>query len=401
TSADRAASGGPVARILARMQAWSRSLAVGRDVLGEYRDRIMLPIASAAVVLLVPFALVDFLVGQALMGLLALAVVLPLGLDTVALWRHRRPPVPYGWMLLPVGAAIAAALLQHGVHGAMWCYPAILFCYFVLPGWQATAGALGLLALTTGLVWHVLGVATMGRFAVTAGLSIVILHVILGVVGELQRKLFEQATTDPLTGALNRRQLVATLADAIEMARRSERPVSLVAFDLDHFKRINDRHGHAAGDEVLQRVVALVRERARRLDRLFRMGGEEFALLLPNTGVADAMRVAEVLRLRIAEAGWLGPGEVTISAGVAQLHRKHGVDSWLKAADDALYRAKADGRNCIRVASRGRPAPTVAGDAGEAGETGDGGEAVEFLQTRPSDLAPLSPSDWMTLRDAP
>jgi diguanylate cyclase (GGDEF)-like protein len=370
------ASGRPAARVRALLQRWMRSPAAGRDVLGEYRDRIMLPMAAASVALLLPFAAWDLLAGKWLLGALALAVCVPLGLDAAALRRHRKPPVAYGWMLLPIAAAIAAALLARGVHGAMWCYPAILFCYFVLPGWQATAGALGLMAMTAGLGWQVLGVATTVRFAVTSGLSVIILNIILGVVGELQKKLYEQATTDPLTGALNRRQLAQTLADAIEHSRRLDTPVSLLAFDLDHFKRVNDRHGHAAGDAVLQRVVGLVQERARRIDRLFRMGGEEFALLLPGTNVADAMRVASLLRERVAGADWFDDARITVSVGVAQLHRKHTVDSWLKSADDALYRAKVDGRNCVRVATRSR--------------TNAAGELIDTGFSRPSDLVPLA-----------
>ncbi|MET0384270.1 MAG: GGDEF domain-containing protein [Burkholderiaceae bacterium] len=357
-----------------RVRRWLASLGSRRDVLGEYRDRIMFRMAVGSIALLFPFAVFDLIAGKFLVAAAAFIVMVPLAVDAIALWRRRKAPVTYGWMLLPIGLAIAATLLERGVHGAMWCYPAILFCYFALPGWQATAGALGLLVMTSALVLHVLGLPTMWRFAVTSGLSIVILNVILGVVGELQRKLYEQATTDPLTGALNRRQLATTLADAIEHSRRSNSPVSLLAVDLDHFKRINDRHGHAAGDDVLRYVVALVRERARRIDRLFRMGGEEFALLLPDNNVADAMRVATMLRERIQHSGWPPGFEVTVSIGVAQLHRKHDVDSWLKAADDALYRAKEDGRNCVRVAARSR-------GVNESGEP---------AATRPSELMSLS-----------
>ena len=322
----------------------------GRDVLGEYRDRIMYPMATASTLLLLPFLVYDWLIGKRVLAAVMVVVVVPLALDAWALRHKRRPPVAYGWLLLPVGAAIAISLLTHGVHGAMWCYPAILFCYFVLPGWQATVGAIGLLAITSVLVLHVLGAPTMARFAVTAGLTIGILNIILSVVGELQGKLYAQATTDPLTGALNRRQLATTLRDAIEQAGRTGLPVALVAFDLDHFKQVNDRFGHAAGDDVLQRVVAIVHERQRRLDRLFRMGGEEFALLLPGTALADATRLAESLRERIAYAGWFAGADVTASLGVAEYRAPQSQDDWLKAADDALYRAKAGGRNCVRVA---------------------------------------------------
>jgi diguanylate cyclase (GGDEF)-like protein len=362
------------------LRRWLRSLAAGRDVLGEYRDRIMLPMASASALMLMPFAIQGLIGGRTLQGLFSAAVSVPLAVDALALWRGRKPPIAYGWILLPIAAAIGTALLEQGVYGAMWCYPAILFCYFVLPGWQATVGSVGLLVVTSGLVWRVLGGPTACRFTVTSGLSVIILNIILGVVGELQRKLYEQATTDPLTGALNRRQLADILSDAMEHSRRNDVPVSLLAFDLDHFKRINDRYGHATGDAVLQHVVALVQDRGRRIDRLFRMGGEEFALLLPGTHVADAMRVASMLRERIADAVLLpDAAQITVSVGVAQLHRKHTSDTWLKAADDALYRAKMDGRNCVRVASRGRS--VTSSDSGDNSDL-----------TRPSDLLPLVPS---------
>jgi diguanylate cyclase (GGDEF)-like protein len=338
--------------VSARIRRLLRAPGAGRDVLGEYRDRIMLPMAVCSSALLVPFVVVDYLAGKHVLAFMMLAVVLPLALDALALWRGRKPPVDYGWLMLPVAAAIAISLLEHGVHGAMWCYPAILFCYFVLPGWQATVGAASLVAMASVLVLQILGLPTMVRFAVTAALSIVFIHIILGVVGELQRKLFEQATTDPLTGALNRRQMSASLADAIEHSRRGGHAVALLVFDLDHFKRINDAHGHAAGDQALQRLVARVHERARRIDRLFRMGGEEFALLLPNTTESDAVRVAEKLRARIAQAEWPCGATVTVSIGVAQLHAAQTQDGWLKAADEALYRAKDEGRDCVRVAAR-------------------------------------------------
>jgi diguanylate cyclase len=116
------------------MQRWLRSPSAGRDVLGEYRDRIMLPMAAASVLLLLPFIVVDGLSGKWLMSGMAFAVMLPLAIDAFALWRKRRPPVAYGWMLAPIALAIGTVLTEHGVYGAMWCYPAILFCYFVLPG---------------------------------------------------------------------------------------------------------------------------------------------------------------------------------------------------------------------------------------------------------------------------
>ena len=116
------------------------------------------------------------------------------------------------------------------------------------------------------------------------------------------RLLEEQAITDPLTGAFNRRQMQITLAAAVERRRRSGERASILLFDIDRFKDINDALGHAEGDRVLTSLVALVGQRMRKLDALFRSGGEEFVLLLSGTRFSDALSVAEDLRTLVQDA---------------------------------------------------------------------------------------------------
>ncbi|MGE5245763.1 MAG: GGDEF domain-containing protein [Betaproteobacteria bacterium] len=164
------------------------------------------------------------------------------------------------------------------------------------------------------------------------------------------RRLEELTMTDPLTGAFNRRHLDVCLATAIERRSRTGEPASLLLFDVDRFKAINDSAGHAAGDGVLKALVALAGRRARKLDVLFRIGGEEFALLLSGARFADALIVAEDLRALVADAGLLDGGQVSISVGVSELCEGQSVQDWIEEADAALYRAKRGGRN--RVAGR-------------------------------------------------
>jgi diguanylate cyclase (GGDEF)-like protein len=123
---------------------------------------------------------------------------------------------------------------------------------------------------------------------------------------------------------------------------------TILLLDIDHFKRINDRLGHASGDIVLKKLVSLINQHTRKTDQLFRMGGEEFLLLHPETGVAEAMVVAENLRRAIEHAGWLADyPHVTISVGVSQRALDEKTDDWIKKNDDALYRAKRSGRNNV------------------------------------------------------
>ena len=171
----------------------------------------------------------------------------------------------------------------------------------------------------------------------------------------LAEELHELATTDMLTGLPNRRQLMAQMETEIRRAGRSGRPLSLALLDVDRFKAINDRHGHPTGDAVLQAISEELRRVTRGGDVLGRFGGEEFAVLMPDTGLAKARLAGERLRAAIAKRVIAFPdgtsGRVTVSAGVALLAGDEGCDHLISRADSALYEAKADGRNLVRLAA--------------------------------------------------
>ncbi|MGE4534491.1 sensor domain-containing diguanylate cyclase [Halomonas sp.] len=167
-----------------------------------------------------------------------------------------------------------------------------------------------------------------------------------------QRKRAEErvttmAITDGLTGILNRQEFGRLLEREMARASRYASPLSLIMYDLDHFKRINDRFGHNAGDDVLKTVAGLVGENLRDTDLHGRWGGEEFMVLLPETGLAAAGKVAEKLRLTIADHRFEGLGGVTASFGVAEMVPGEDSRSLAQRVDEALYRAKALGRNRV------------------------------------------------------
>lgn len=165
---------------------------------------------------------------------------------------------------------------------------------------------------------------------------------------EMEDELRKLATTDPLTGAFNRRCFRNMAAEEISRSRRHNRPLTVLMLDIDHFKKINDTYGHAGGDEALQRVVAAISRLMRLNDVLGRFGGEEFALLLPETGIAGAMKLAERIRLAIASmiVTWEDRSfQFTVSIGAARYEDGQDIDVALNAADQALYRAKTSGRN--------------------------------------------------------
>jgi diguanylate cyclase (GGDEF)-like protein len=163
------------------------------------------------------------------------------------------------------------------------------------------------------------------------------------------------AMTDPLTGVTNRRGFFEIGERLLERARFGNEPLAIVMFDLDRFKGINDQFGHATGDEVLIAFCRLASAQLRTDDLFARIGGEEFATLLPNTALHDALRLAERVRA-VIEGATHAVGEdvvrITVSVGVAPLNEgTAALDAFLSAADIALYRAKAAGRNRVELMS--------------------------------------------------
>jgi diguanylate cyclase (GGDEF)-like protein len=166
-------------------------------------------------------------------------------------------------------------------------------------------------------------------------------------VSRLVTGMHEASTTDALTGTLNRGAFQQRLHEAL--AAPDQEPLVLALLDLDHFKRVNDTHGHPAGDRALQRFCEIVRAEARLGDALGRLGGEEFALLLAGTDLDGARHFAERLRETVAKETAGGEVALTVSIGLAQAAPWTSAEELLRGADVALYSAKAAGRNRVAV----------------------------------------------------
>ena len=169
----------------------------------------------------------------------------------------------------------------------------------------------------------------------------------------LEAELRTLAITDSLTDVLNRRYFLQLVDHEVERSKRYDKPLSILMLDIDHFKLINDTHGHDAGDRVLLALTGLVRSLLRRADIFGRLGGEEFAILLPETDTLGAIQMAERLRRALTDldvSAESGPISVTVSIGVARLDKDvTSVDTLLKNADRALYAAKRKGRNRVET----------------------------------------------------
>ncbi len=168
------------------------------------------------------------------------------------------------------------------------------------------------------------------------------------------KEALQLALKDPLTGIPNRAAMDDTLNREIKLAHRNGTPLSLVSFDLDHFKNVNDHYGHSNGDAVLKKFVRTVKQCIRETDMLCRYGGEEFTIILSHTDRNGAIRLSERIREAVEKTPYRTKEmtiPITVSIGVAHLTLDDSPTSLFNKADAALYQAKTDGRNCVRFSS--------------------------------------------------
>ncbi len=187
--------------------------------------------------------------------------------------------------------------------------------------------------------------------ALLVGSLLLLFRHMVSKLQEARDQLVAAATTDALTGLLNRRSILQRLEEEMERHRRSREPLGCILLDVDHFKQVNDRFGHGAGDEVLRQMARQLKEILRPYDALGRFGGEEFLVLLPGTDRETLRSVAERLRARLEEQVRTGPPEapepVTASFGITLWRPGEAVDLLLARADHGMYRAKSLGRNRV------------------------------------------------------
>ncbi|MBV8679574.1 MAG: GGDEF domain-containing protein [Aquitalea sp.] len=297
-----------------------------------------------------------------------LSVGVVLQMVAVAYWRYVENDLPLRVMAISVyGAVVCTAtawlMLQHyhgRRHSVHYRLLTGLSCLFAVAQVVRSIYFATLQPVPTDVMlasgWNILllciGAAIMPSLSMAA---VLMLH------EALQTEAEDAANRDFMTGALSRKHLFATGQHLILKAAATRRPLTLLLIDLDHFKAINDTYGHAAGDEVLRAFADMVREQLRGRDALGRLGGEEFAVLLPEANLPAAQLVAERLRLRAQQqvvSCTTGECHYSISIGVACWQGGESFDQLCQRADLALYEAKHSGRNRVHV-SQLKDAPAL------------------------------------------
>lgn len=251
--------------------------------------------------------------------------------------------------LFPLLAVVCAAYSTaiNGHTGLYWAYPAASALFFLLPLREAIASSIIFVSVMAVVSFLNFPEADFWRITFSLGLTCLFSMIFAWLVGKLQNELTRLATTDPLTGCLNRSQLADTLNSQIQMRERYGRLSSVILLDMDYFKLINDQWGHLSGDKVLKELTLRLRKRLRESDKLFRIGGEEFMIVLPETSQHEGNLLAHQLLTSISARPFLEDIKVTASAGIAEVSKGETWSVWLNRADQALYEAKSQGRNQV------------------------------------------------------
>lgn len=296
-----------------------------------------------------PFAVYRFVQDQPLAGIVDLTVVLSVCVGVVYIWRGGDLEVALTVVLSTLTVACLVAIKLVGPAVLPWMYPLLLGSYLVVS--RGKAVTLSVLAIGIVLVdgSAFAGALEAASFAVTALVVSLFAFIFAHRTRSQRQQLQALVTLDALTGAFNRRAMAHEMQVAIDAARRSDSVLGLAVLDLDSFKRVNDVHGHEAGDRVLVDFAQLVTGTTRKGDRFFRLGGEEFVLLLPGADEAALQALCESLRKIVAEHLRVQSEPVTVSIGAATLAPGEATSDWLARADAAMYRAKHQGRNRVVV----------------------------------------------------
>lgn len=256
--------------------------------------------------------------------------------------RHAKAGLAFLTILVMV-----ATIHLKGANNVAWVYPALSTTFYLLPPVIAATVSLVSLSIVVVLIYESVNAVFILTFLISAAATLAFLYAFSSRTQKQALFLEKLATSDSLTEVGNRRSLEEKLLEITQrIGRAPEQTSSLIIFDIDHFKRINDTHGHGCGDIVLRDFAKAIESRIRATDYLYRIGGEEFVLVLENTSLFKASSLAKELTKAIEHAKWSKADlSITTSAGVAQYNGNESSYQWLERADNALYKAKQNGRN--------------------------------------------------------
>lgn len=313
---------------------------------------VFFALALAGSIFLLPFALYGIYQGRIIHGGSIATIALLFLINARYIYKQHKPLIPPNLLPLPLIAILGYTVDTMGIVGVLWSFPALILFFFSLNRIPAIVYSI-ILTAAVSIIFH---------FQTTPELSIRVFATLAAVVAfstitstlisELQDYLYLQSISEPLTQAYNTEHFMHNMDDALERKLRHDTPCSLVCIDIDNFKRINEMYGRARGNDALVMLVEKLSIRLRRLDKIFRIGGEDFAIILPDTKLRDAVIVSEDIRQLAEDEFHILDEKLTISVGIAELEKDESADDWLKRAHHALAGAKKKGGNHVTASAK-------------------------------------------------
>jgi len=320
------------------------------DIKRTTKEKLLLGISLAGCLSLSPFIAYRFIAHEWLIGFVDLTAALGLLSLFIYVYISRKVKFAAGLLCAIVLMANVISIHIKGMQQTYWLFPICISFFYLLKPRIGIIYSLVAIILVLPVINHPNNFLTLGQMLVPLTITIFFAYIFSKEMVNQRNLLQEQATRDPLTGIGNRRALSEKLAQLIALFQRTGNKVSLLLIDIDHFKSINDTFGHNMGDRFLVEMTKVFRSRLRISDSLYRFGGEEFIVVAENTGINDALILAEELRQYLQNNKINFDKVVTISIGVAQLKLDETDEQWIKRADVALFKAKDSGRNAVCVA---------------------------------------------------
>lgn len=245
--------------------------------------------------------------------------------------------------------ALFLTLYLNALDSIAWTYPTLLALFFTVKPNIAVKLCGVCILISVIILYPALDAFSLSIYLVTIIITCVFVYIFADNSAKQEALLIELSRRDPLTGKRNRRAFEDGL-DHVVNEKRENAHSTLIILDIDNFKAINDQYGHATGDQVLIKLSNLICNHLRESDYFYRIGGEEFAIILHNTNSENSLNIAENIRKLIANSELVRQQVVTISLGLALYRKNESKEKWFRRTDDALYKAKSSGRNQLCIA---------------------------------------------------
>lgn len=313
-------------------------------------EYVVLSLSLATAIALSPFALHRLIARDWAIATLDSAVVIATFSIFIYVLKTRKTKIPCLVVAIIFLATEVFTTYLKGPSQVVWAYPATIGVYFLVNVWNAAILNLVCMMMLTALIGHELPSELLSSFIISlTSTNVFVLVFALRNLNQ-SKMLHELSYTDALTGVANRRafdQMLSTLCSEVDIEDNS---VSLIFFDIDHFKKINDDYGHVCGDQILRQMAEVVQTQLKHDTKLYRIGGEEYVIGPLYMHDTQAFQLAERLRKIIENSTFLEDTTVTVSMGVAGNIGSESAVNWQERADNALYQAKESGRNQSQLA---------------------------------------------------